>query len=95
MKVTTPGRVEVGVRELKSHLSSYLARVQAGEDVVVTERGRPIARLTTIDPGTDRLAALIKSGAVRASTEPRSLPIRRARLRGEGEIAQLVAEQRR
>jgi prevent-host-death family protein len=36
----------VPVAELKASLSSYLRRVKAGEDVIVTERGRPIARLT-------------------------------------------------
>lgn len=95
MSVTTKLRIEVGVRELKAHLSSYLDRVQAGEEVVVTEHGRPIARLTTLDPDADRLATMIKSGIVRPSSEPRSLPARRARLDGDGEIAQLVAEQRR
>lgn len=36
----------VPVAELKASLSAYLRRVKAGEDVLVTERGRPIARLT-------------------------------------------------
>jgi prevent-host-death family protein len=35
----------VGVRELRQNLSRYLDRVKAGEDLVVTERGRPVARL--------------------------------------------------
>lgn len=34
-----------GVSELKARLSAYLARVRAGEEVVVTDRGRPVARL--------------------------------------------------
>jgi len=36
----------VAVAQLKASLSAYLRRVKAGEDVLVTERGRPIARLT-------------------------------------------------
>lgn len=35
----------VGVRELRQHLNRYLDRVKAGETLVVTKRGRPIARL--------------------------------------------------
>lgn len=35
----------VGVRELKANLSEYLARASRGEEVVVTDRNRPIARL--------------------------------------------------
>lgn len=33
------------MRELKARLSEYLAHAARGEDVVVTDRGRPIARL--------------------------------------------------
>ena len=33
------------VSQLKMSLSAYLRRVKAGEEVVVTERGRPTARL--------------------------------------------------
>jgi prevent-host-death family protein len=39
----------VGIRELKAHLSECLARVQAGERLTVTDRGRPIATITRID----------------------------------------------
>ena len=35
----------VGVRELRQHLSIYLDRVKAGETLVVTEHGEPVARL--------------------------------------------------
>jgi len=41
--------MEVGVRDLKAKLSEYLARAAAGESVIVTDRGRPVARLTSID----------------------------------------------
>lgn len=37
--------MNVGVRELKSHLSGYLKRAAAGEHIVVTDHGRPVARL--------------------------------------------------
>ncbi len=37
--------MDAGVRELKAKLSEYLERVAAGEVVVVTDRGRPVARL--------------------------------------------------
>jgi len=39
----------VGIRDLKAHLSDCLARVQAGERLTVTDRGRPIATITRID----------------------------------------------
>jgi prevent-host-death family protein len=37
--------MEAGVRELKSRLSEFLGLVAAGEQVIVTDRGRPVARL--------------------------------------------------
>jgi prevent-host-death family protein len=37
--------ITVGAFEAKTHLSSLLERVAQGEDVVITKRGRPIARL--------------------------------------------------
>jgi prevent-host-death family protein len=40
----------VGVRELKANLSAYLRRVQAGERVTVTDRGRVIAALVPAEP---------------------------------------------
>ena len=38
------------VSKLKATLSACLAWVKAGEEVVVTERGRPIAKLVPISP---------------------------------------------
>jgi prevent-host-death family protein len=35
----------VNVHEAKTHFSALLARVQAGEEVVIAKAGRPIARL--------------------------------------------------
>jgi prevent-host-death family protein len=37
--------VNVSVRDLKDHLSEYLRRAEAGEEIMITSRGRPIARL--------------------------------------------------
>jgi len=36
------------VAELKALLSKYLAKVKAGEEVVVTDRGKPIAKIVPI-----------------------------------------------
>ena len=60
------GMVSVGVAKLKASLSAYLARVKAGEVVVVTEHGRPIARLVPAPSlGSDadtHLAQMERSG---------------------------------
>ena len=50
----------VGVRELRQNLSRYLERVKAGEGLVVTERGREVARLVPSGASADRYAALVQ-----------------------------------
>ncbi len=93
MKVATSTRVEVGVRDLKNNLSRYLEQVESGVEVVVTDRGRPIARLNGIDGvSQDKLAALIAAGVVRPPTSKvRRRPVP---LTSSGSVSELVAEQR-
>jgi prevent-host-death family protein len=93
MKIATT-RVEVGVRDLKDNLSRYLGRVRDGEEVIVTDRGKPVARLSAIDHPIDRLSELIAAGLVRpAPSTTRTRPVRR--IRANGSVSDLVAEQRR
>lgn len=40
--------MQVSIREMKNRLSKYLKLVQTGKDVVITDRGRPVARLTLV-----------------------------------------------
>lgn len=40
-----------GIAELKTRLSRYLERVKNGEEVVITDRGRPVARIVPIRGG--------------------------------------------
>ena len=94
MKVATSTRVEVGVRDLKNNLSRYLDQVGAGVEIVVTDRGRPIARLSGIgDVVVDRLAAMVEAGLVRPPTS--KVRHRPTPLTADGSVSELVAEQRR
>ncbi|MBI4634789.1 MAG: type II toxin-antitoxin system prevent-host-death family antitoxin [Candidatus Rokubacteria bacterium] len=43
----------VGVRELKNRLTQYLRRAKYGEEVIVTERGKPIALLQPIESAAE------------------------------------------
>lgn len=45
---------EVNIHEAKTHLSRLLARVAAGEEVIISKAGRPIARLVPIREGKAR-----------------------------------------
>lgn len=51
---------------LQASLSRFLARVKIGEEVLVTERGRPIARIVPVSvPSPEGLEDLIRAGVVR------------------------------
>jgi prevent-host-death family protein len=41
----------VNISELRNHLPRYLARVEAGEQLLVTRRGRVVARISAVEYG--------------------------------------------
>jgi prevent-host-death family protein len=91
--MTLHGRAyEVGVRDLHDRLSEHLERVENGSEIVVTRRGTPIARLSSVDR-PDPLAELVRRGLVRPAKAPRQA--RRPRVRAKGSVSALVADQRR
>jgi prevent-host-death family protein len=57
-----------GIAELKASLSETLARVKAGEEVLVTEHGRPIARIVPLSSAApeEATAELVRTGILRA-----------------------------
>jgi prevent-host-death family protein len=38
----------VSLAEAKAHLSELVDRVEAGEDICITRRGKPVVRLTSV-----------------------------------------------
>lgn len=40
-----------GVRKARQELTSLLEDVQKGREVLITDRGRPVARLVPVEPG--------------------------------------------
>lgn len=95
--------MEVSVRELKSRLSEYLRRAAAGEEVIVTSRGKEMARL--LAPRARRPRASIEAELiarfrsfpwVRPGTGKKpALPKPLIRIdEGEKTLAEIVSEQR-
>jgi prevent-host-death family protein len=70
----------VGSRELKNRLGRYLGLVGKGETIIVTDRGKPVARILPAAPDTDKtlsvhdvLRRLEAEGHLRTATrKPRS-----------------------
>ena len=52
----------VSVSKLKASLSSYMEHVKSGEEVLVTERGKPIARVVPCRPSDVDVEQLIRDG---------------------------------
>lgn len=46
-------RYTIGLREANHHLAKHIKAVEEGHEVVITRRGRPVARLTQ-EPGADK-----------------------------------------
>lgn len=53
--------MNVGIRDLKAHLSEYIRRVGAGEHITVTRRGAPVARLVGLS-GESMISRGIREG---------------------------------
>lgn len=84
----------VGIRELKNNTSRIVERVEAGETITVTRRGKPVATLVST-VRSPRMAALIANGTVRPGRGSGYLP-KPIRLRGPGPtMAEYVSEGRR
>ncbi len=85
----------VGIRELKNDISRIIERVEKGEAITVTRRGKPVATIvsSTISPG---LARLIANGTVRPGNGKRRPRKPGVKLRGPGPTAaDYVSEGRR
>lgn len=62
--------MDVGVRQLRDGLSRYLADVQDGHTITVTEHGRPIARIVPVGVPTS-LERLVAEGRVEPARRPK------------------------
>lgn len=85
---------EVGIADLRRTLKDWVDRVRAGDEVIVTDRGRAVARLTGIDsaPLIDRLVGEGRVSRPPAAPRPKARGARRVRARGS--VAELVEEER-
>ncbi|MBI4588219.1 MAG: type II toxin-antitoxin system prevent-host-death family antitoxin [Candidatus Rokubacteria bacterium] len=86
----------VGIRELKNRLSQYLKRVRAGERLVVTERGKPVAIITppSVTRADRRIEAMLREGIVRWEGGKPHGARRPPRIKGPS-VARAVIEDRR
>jgi prevent-host-death family protein len=83
----------VGIRALKQNASAVVAEAAAGEVVVITDRGRPVAMLVRYQES--RIEALIEAGLARPPKRSVvDLPPPRRRRPDERPLTELLAEMR-
>ena len=70
--------MSVGIRELKSNLSEYVTRAAGGEEIVVTDRNRPVARLVPYVGASD-VERGIAEGWIEAPRRPHLGDVERVR----------------
>jgi prevent-host-death family protein len=86
----------IGIRELKSKLSECVREVRNGGTIVVTERGRPVARIIADASSLDeRLEVLANAGRILWSGRRLKPTMPVARVRGSRKtVADLISESR-
>ncbi|PFG44444.1 prevent-host-death family protein [Isoptericola jiangsuensis] len=95
--------MEVAVSALRAELKSWIEKARAGEEVVITDRGVPVARLTGVG-SADLLSELVREGLVtparttrplHAVPAPEQQPVAASAARGTSALSGLVRRIRR
>lgn len=86
--------MDVAVTELRANLSRWIEAARDGNDIVITDRGTPVARIVALDstPVIDRLTA---QGVISRPRSSRPVAGDRQRPRPKRAVADIISEQRR
>ena len=86
--------MDVAITDLRAHLSDWLERARAGTEVIITDRGLPVARLLGLET-TTAIERLTNEGVIaRPDRAQRPVASGRQRPRPRRSVADLVSEQR-
>ena len=89
--------MKLGLREANQHFSKAIKAVRTGQDVILTERGQPIAVIKPIREDQDRTAALERmsdEGLITLPSRRGSLPrFQPIRVKGKG-LSQTILDDR-
>ena len=88
-------QVDVAVTELRAHLGQWIDAAREGNDVVITDRGIPVARIVALD-STPVINRLTEQGVIsRPTRSTRPVAGKRRRPTPKRPVAEIVSEQRR
>jgi prevent-host-death family protein len=84
---------EVGIRELREHLSRFIDDVRTGAELIVTDRGTPVARIVGTSGGS-WFDELVAAGVVTLPDQEFDVSSF-GRVRASGDLMEFVFDQRR
>ncbi len=95
MTVMYAGPVDVAISELRANLRAWVDQARSGQDVVLTERGVPVARLVAVD--VDGVLERLERDGVVSRPEVARRPVagKRKRVPAKGSVSELVTDLRR
>lgn len=70
--------MEVGLRDANQRFSKIMKAVRGGEEVLLTERGKPLARIVPVHPAGQPETAVRRleaTGFLRAAAKPQPMPV--------------------
>lgn len=86
----------IGIRQAKAQLSRLISEVEQGTEWIITDRGRPVAKLVPAadlsTPLEHRIARLEKWGWVDPASSQRGAPLKPIRITGDAQ--QMLNEDR-
>lgn len=89
--------LRTGVKEVRDHFTQYLKMVRKGEEIIVTERGRPVALLKPISEVKgvqERLESAAEKGLIRLPLKGGDVPVhKKIKLAGKS-LTGIVLEER-
>mgnify|MGYP000848348561 CR=1 FL=1 len=87
-------RMDVAVSDLRAHLGKWIDAARDGTDVVITDRGRPVARIVALD-STPIIDRLTEQGVIaRPATPTRPTAGGRRRPTPKRPVAEIVSDHR-
>lgn len=86
--------MNLGIRELRDGLSKHIAAVRNGDEITVTDHGRPVARIIPVGQMSG-LESLMARGIITPAIRPGGVRPDPVMVDGDAAVTELIAEQRR
>ncbi|MFN3479914.1 MAG: type II toxin-antitoxin system Phd/YefM family antitoxin [Thermodesulfovibrionales bacterium] len=84
-----------GIREIKGNLSKYIHMVKEGEEVIITERGTPVAVIKALSEEKNMDKRLLKAAERNLIELPKRSGLKpHRRLKTAGRLSEIVLEER-